>query len=167
MLQENCLRIMCKQWEAYSSDLNKRRPLVAHDMRSTDYRQKQHSTLDEKRAQQRRRWRLLMDPAFKKRFERGARRRRARDDRLNAFLRVHSYRTASYRFVSCAPTLSWMTSSKFRGGGLERASSVDEERASIRFVCFPCLLSTMEDEPIAVKTKRIENEKSKHATNAC
>ena len=56
------------------------------------------------------------------------------------------------------PAPQLVLSSNPRGGGLENAASVNEERAMVRFVCFPCLLSTIEDES-AIKIERIENEK--------
>ena len=160
ILEENCLRIIWNEWEAHCSNLRNRRTFAAHDKRPTGYRRSDHCTLDEQRAQQKRRWRLLMDPAFKKASERGARRRRARDEKLNVVLRKRAYRIASYRLAHSSLLPICVDSAKPRGGGLDSAPPVDVERATVRFMCFRCLLSTLEDESAAIHTQRIENEKN-------
>ena len=46
MLEENYLRSIRKEWETDISNLNQSRPSVAHGMRLTGYRRKEHSSLD-------------------------------------------------------------------------------------------------------------------------
>ena len=159
MLEENWRRFIWKEWEVHCSNLSKRRTSAAREMGSTGYRRRKHCSLDEQRAQQTRRWRLLMDPAFKKASERGARRRRARADRLSFFLRQRYYRISSHGVTHSSTLHLSVGGANPRGGGLGSVSAVDEECSTVRFVCFPCLLSTYENDSTVIKTQRIENVK--------
>ena len=60
----------------------------------------------------------------------------------------------------------FICNSQSRGGGLENILCEDGECSTVRFVCFPCLLSTMEDESAPIKSERIENVK-KQACDKC
>ena len=66
---------------------------------------KRSLTLEAQRNVEHRRWRLLMDPVFRKQLERSARRRKARSIRTCAGLRVHLYKSAACR-LACSSSLS-------------------------------------------------------------
>ena len=81
------------------------------------YPDKTKPTLDAQRVADLRRWRLLMDPMFRKRSERGDRRRQARCKRLNVCLRKHLYWAASFQYTGSSSVQLHSNSRVLRGAG--------------------------------------------------